>query len=102
MSNPKSPVSDLLRKLKYDTDARIKNDQAFLATLENLMERVGEVEGLEERRATTSVQLASDKFQLAQTQAQLEEARRDYAQAQAQLSEPLTKLHEIRTVLKSM
>jgi hypothetical protein len=59
MSNPKSPVTDLLRKLKYDTDTRIKNDQALLATLEDLIARVGEVEGLEERAAVAKAQLAS-------------------------------------------
>ena len=59
MSNPKSPVTDILRKLKYDTDTRIKNDQALLATLEDLIARVGEVEGLEERAAVAKAQLAS-------------------------------------------
>ena len=59
VTNPKTPVTDLLRKLKYDTDARIKNDQALLATLEDLIARVGEVEGLEERAAVAKAQLAS-------------------------------------------
>src|SRR6516164_909263 len=102
VTNPKTPVTDLLRKLKYDTDARIKNDQALLATLEDLIARVGEVEGLEERAATAKAQLASDKFQLEQTQAALMEAKGEYSALQAQLSVPATKLHELRTLLKSM
>jgi hypothetical protein len=102
VTNPKTPVTDLLRKLKYDTDARIKNDQALLATLEDLIARVGEVEGLEERAATAKAQLASDKFQLEQTQAALMEAKGEYSALQAELSVPATKLHELRTMLKSM
>jgi hypothetical protein len=102
MSNPKSPVTDLLRKLKYDTDARIKSDQALLATLEDLIPRVGEVEGLEQRAAIAKVQLASDTFQLEQTRAALDEAKGEYSAMQAQLSEPATKLQELRTLLKSM
>ena len=102
MSNPKSPVTDLLRKLKYDTDTRIKSDQALLATLEDLIPRVGEVEGLEQRAAIAKVQLASDTFQLEQTRAALDEAKGEYSAMQAQLSEPATKLQELRTLLKSM
>jgi|SRR6516164_9377269 hypothetical protein len=102
MSNPKSPVTDLLRKLKYDTDTRIKNDQALLATLEDLVARVGEVEGLEQRAATAKVQLASDTSQLSETRAALDEAKGEYSAMQAQLSVPATKLHELRTMLKSM
>jgi hypothetical protein len=102
MSNPKSQVTDLLRKLKYDTDARIKSDQALLATLEDLIARVGEVEGLEQRAATAKAQVASDKFQLEQTQAALIEAKGEYLAMQAQLSVPATKLHELRMMLKSM
>jgi hypothetical protein len=102
MSNPKSSVTELLRKLKYDTDTRIKNDQALLATLEDLIARVGEVEGLEERAATAKAQLTSDKFQLEQTRAALVEAKAEYSALQAQLSVPATKLHELRTMLKSM
>jgi hypothetical protein len=102
MSNPKSPVTDLLSKLKYDTDTRIKNDQALLATLEDLIARVGEVEGLEQRAATARAQLTSDQFQLEQTRAALDDAKGEYSAMQAQLSVPATKLHELRTILKSM
>ena len=102
MSNPKSPVTDLLRKLKYDTDTRIKSDQALLATLEGLIARVGEVEGLEQRAAIAKVQLASDTSQLRETQAALDEAKGEYSAMQAQLSVPATKLHELRMMLKSM
>jgi hypothetical protein len=102
MTNPKSSVTDLLRKLKADTDTRIKSDQALLATLEDLIARVSELEGLEERAATARVQLASDTSQLEQTQAALEEAKGEYSAMQAQLSVPATKLHELRTMLKSM
>jgi chromosome segregation ATPase len=102
MSNPKSPVTDLLRKLKYDTDARIKNDQTLLATLEDLMARVGEVGGLEERAAAAKAQLTSATSQLEQTRAALEAAKAEYSALQAQLSVPATKLHELRTMLKSM
>jgi hypothetical protein len=100
--NPKSSVTELLRKLKYDTDTTIKNDQALLATLEDLIARVGEVEGLEQRAATARVQLASDTSQLRETQAALDEAKGEYSALQAQLSVPATKLHELRTMLKSM
>jgi hypothetical protein len=100
MSNPKSPVTDLLRKLKYDTDTRIKNDQTLVATLEDLIARVGEVEGLEERAAVAKVQLTSATTQLRETRAALEEAKREYSAMQAQLSVPATKLHELRTMLK--
>ena len=102
MSNPKSPVTDLLRKLKYDTDTRIKNDQTLVATLEDLIARVGEVEGLEERAAVAKVQLTSATTQLEQTRAALDEAKGEYSALQAQLSVPATKLHELRTLLKSM
>jgi hypothetical protein len=102
MSNPKSPETDLLRKLKADTDTRIKSDQALNATLEDLIARVGEVEGLEQRAAVARAQLTSDKFQLEQTQAALIEAKGEYSALQAELSVPATKLHELRTLLKSM
>jgi chromosome segregation ATPase len=102
MSTPKTPVTDLLRKLKYDTDTRIKNDQALLATLEDLIARVSEVGGLEERAAAAKVQLASATTQLEQTRAALDEAKGEYSALQAQLSVPATKLHELRTLLKSM
>jgi hypothetical protein len=73
--NPKSSVSELLRKLKYATDNAIKNLQSFNETLGELMPRVEEVEALEVRAATARVQLASDQFQLKQTRALLEEAK---------------------------
>ena len=102
MSNPKSPVTDLLRKLKYDTDARIKSDQALLATLEDLIARVGEVEGLEQRAATAEVQLASDTSQLRETQAALDEAKATYSAIQGQLGGAATQFHELRTKLAAM
>ena len=100
--NPKSSVSELLRKLKYATDNAIKNLQPFNETLGELMPRVEEVEGLEMRAATARAQLASDTSQLRETQAALEEAKGEYSALQAQLAEPATKLHELRTMLKSM
>jgi chromosome segregation ATPase len=102
MSNPKSPVTDLLRKLKADTDTAIKSLQAFNETLGDVVPRVAEVEGLEMRAATARVQLASDTSQLRETQAALIEAKGEYSALQAQLSEPATKLHELRTMLKSL
>jgi hypothetical protein len=102
MSNPKSPVTDLLRKLKYDTDTAIKNLASFNATLESLVARVGEVEGLEERAATAKVQLASDTSQLEQTRAALDEAKGEYSALQAQISVPATKLHELRVMLRDI
>jgi hypothetical protein len=102
MSNPKTPMTDLLRKLKADTDTRIKNDQALVATLDDLIARVGEVEGLEIRAATARVQLASDTSQLRETQAALDEAKGEYSALQAQLSVPSTKLHELRVMLRDM
>jgi hypothetical protein len=102
MSTPKTPVTDLLRKLRYDTDARIKNDQALLATLEDLMARVGEVEGLEQRAAIAKVQLASDTSQLAETRAALDEAKATYSAMQGQLGNAATQFHELRTKLAAM
>ena len=49
MSNPKSPVTDLLRKLKRDIDNALPSLQAVNETLGDVMARVGEVEGLEQR-----------------------------------------------------
>ena len=99
---PKSPVTDLLRKLKADTDTAIKSLQAFNETLGDVVPRVAEVEGLEMRAATARVQLASDTSQLRETQAALDEAKGEYSALQAQLSVPATKLHELRTMLKSL
>ena len=59
MSNPKSPVTDLLRKLKRDIDNALPSLQALNETLGDVVARVGEVEGLEERAAVAKAQLAS-------------------------------------------
>jgi chromosome segregation ATPase len=95
-------MTDLLRKLKRDIDNALPSLQALNETLGDVVARVGEVEGLEERAATARVQLASDTSQLRETQAALEEAKGEYSAMQAQLSVPATKLHELRTMLKSM
>jgi hypothetical protein len=102
MTTPKSPVTDLLRKLKADTDARLKSDQALLATLEDLIARVGEVESLETRAAAATFQFDDVTRRYRETEAALQEARETYAKLSVEVAVPANKLHELRTMLKSL
>jgi hypothetical protein len=102
MSNPKSPVTDLLRKLKYDTDTAIKNLAAFNTTLESLVARVEEVENLEARAAAAKFQFEDVTRRYRETQAALEQAKTTYEVMQGQLGGAATQLSEIKTKLATM
>jgi hypothetical protein len=102
MSNPKGPVTDLLRKLKYDTDTAIKSLQAFTVTLGELMPRVEEVEGLEARAAAAKRQFDDVTKRYHETEAGLEAAKTEYSTIQGVLGGAATQLTDIRTRLRGM
>jgi hypothetical protein len=95
-------MTDLLRKLKRDIDNALPSLQALNETLGDVVARVGEVEGLENRAAAARVQLASDTSQLRETQAALDEAKATYSAIQGQLGGAATQFHELRTKLAAM
>jgi hypothetical protein len=101
MTNPKS-VTDLLRKLKYDTDAAIKSLQSFTATLGDLMPRVEEVENLETRAAAAKRQFDDATKRYAETEAGLLEAKATYDAIQNELGGAATQLTDIKTRLSAM
>jgi hypothetical protein len=95
-------ATDLLRKLKRDTDTAIKSLQAFNETLAELMPRVEEVEALE-TRAAAAKRLFDDATQrYTSTEAELEQTKAEYARLLAEVSVPATKLTEIRTMLRDI
>ena len=90
--NPKGPVTDLLRKLKYDTDAAIKNLQSFTATLGELMPRVEEVEALETRAAAAKRQFDDATKRHREIELGLVEAKATYDAIQYELGGAATQL----------
>jgi chromosome segregation ATPase len=93
-------ATDILRKLKRDTDTTIKSLAAFNETLGELMPRVEEIENLETRAAAAKFQFDDLTRRYRETEGALQEAQREYAQISAQLSGPLTQAHELRTQLR--
>jgi len=97
MSNPKGQVTDLLRKLKYDTDTAIKSLQAFNTTLGELMPRVEEVESLEGRAAGAKRQFDDATKRYQETQAALVDATANLMQVQTKLGSAATDYQALRT-----
>src|SRR6516165_9134015 len=100
MTNPKGSATELLRKLKYDTDAAIKSLQSFTTTLEELRSRVEEVEALETRAAAAKRQFDDATQRYTATEAGLEQTKAEYERLLAEVSVPATTLTEIRTMLR--
>jgi hypothetical protein len=102
MTNPKGSVTDLLRKLKYDTDSAIKTLNSLNATLGELMPRVEEVEGLEARAAAAKRQFDDATRRHREIEVGLEAAKAEYSTIQGELGGVATQLTDIKTRLRAM
>jgi phage-related tail protein len=109
MSDLKGPMTTLVQKLTTST-ARALNSlhefnlslQDFHATLQELAGRVAHVENLEGRAAAATSEFDNATRQLQANKREMEEVRTNLDQLLAEVSVPAAKMHEIRTMLKSM
>jgi hypothetical protein len=95
-------ATDLLRKLKRDTDTAIKSLQEFNATLGELMPRVEEVEGLEARAAAAKHQFDDATRRHREIEVGLVEAKAEYAAIQGKLGAVATQWTDMQTRINAM